>query len=255
MNDPTTRSVLQQVLDRGELRLAVEFKDPVETGFPPEMFLDRETGTPTGVAPELCRLMARDLGVDLACIDLPWPEHMEALLAGTVDLIVGTNTPRRALEVDFVPCRLMENRVTALVPSGAGLTLTDIQRRHPTLVCWHGSSIVDVARERFPEAEVIESNDPPAAIRSGKASVFVTDAVTYRLLEILEGFDLVCDDDGSPAILSREYVHFAMAPRDLRFMMWMINWYDFHSAQGTISAWCQDYWEAAMADAPMAGKA
>jgi hypothetical protein len=39
-------SVLGQILERGKLRIAVEFNDPPDSGFPPEMYIDPETGKP-----------------------------------------------------------------------------------------------------------------------------------------------------------------------------------------------------------------
>ena len=232
----------------------MEFKDPLETGFPPEMFLDTESGQATGVGPELCRLMAQDLGVDLNCVDIPWPEHIDALLAGEVDLTLGTNTPDRALRIDFVPWRLMENRVTGLATRGAEISSAELDSPDQTLVCWHGSSIVAVARKHFPQATVIESTNPPQAIRSGQASAFITDSVTYRLLEILDELSFVMDG-GAPLLLSREFVHFAINPGDTRFMTWLVNWHDFHDAQGTVGAWCDTYWESHMADTPTPDRA
>ena len=37
---------------------------------------------------ELCKVMAKDLGVRPKFVDIPWPEHMRALLAEKVDLLM-----------------------------------------------------------------------------------------------------------------------------------------------------------------------
>lgn len=243
-------SALDAILAGGELRLAVEFKDPHETGFPPEMFIDRATGEPAGVGPALAGIMAADLGVKLRCVDLPWPEHVEALLRGEVDLILGTNTPERALRLDFLPGRLMENRVTCLArrdggPREAG-RLDDPSVR---IACWHGSTTVHVARTSFPRAQVVETARPEEAVRHGEADALVTDSVTHRLLELLGDLTFVLED-GRPVVLSREYVHFGLPRGDWRFFAWLVNWYDYHDAQGTLARWCVDYWERHMADRP-----
>lgn len=49
-------------------------------------------------------------------------------------------------------------------------------------------------------------------------------------------------------IFSREYAQFAVKPGDQRFLNWLNNWYQYHEGQGTISYWCEDYWESFMAD-------
>jgi ABC-type amino acid transport substrate-binding protein len=244
-------SALDQILARGAVRLAVEFKDPIATGFPPEMFLDPETGQPAGVGPVLAGIMADDLGVGLECVDLPWPDHIDTLLRGDVDLILGTNTPARALRVDFLPGRLMENRVTCLARrAAADRDRGAFDAPGVTIACWYGSTTVQVAREHFPRAQVREAADPQGMVLAGEADAYVTDSVTFRLLELFPDLDFVRDggDGGDPIVLSREHVHFGLPRGDRTFMTWLVNWYDYHDAQGTVARWCVDYWEASMAD-------
>ena len=51
---------------------------------------------------ELGKVMAKDLGVRPKFVDIPWPEHMQALLSYKVDLLMSyTNTPARAIELGF----------------------------------------------------------------------------------------------------------------------------------------------------------
>jgi len=243
-----TPSTLDAILERGQIRLAVEFLDPETTGFPPEMFIDRSTGEAGGVGPELVKLMAADLGVDAIFVDSQWPTHRELLMDDRVDLILGTNTPSRALTVDFLPGRLMQNRVNCLVRQGAGLTREMFDREGMRIAVWHGSSVGDVARSYFPQAEVIESSEPTALLLKGEADAYAIDSVTHRLLEILGDFEFLRDGGGAPVVLSTEHVHFGARPGDARLMTWFANWYDYHDAQGTIRRWCHDYWEASMAD-------
>jgi ABC-type amino acid transport substrate-binding protein len=240
-------STLDGILERGEIRLAVEFLDPEATGFPPEMFLDPESGTAGGVGPELVTLMAQDLGVEAVFVDSPWPTHRELLMDGKVDLILGTNTPNRALTVDFLPGRLMQNRVNCLVRKGSGRTLEMFDQGGMKIAVWHGSSVGDVARRFFPNATVVESSEPTALLLQGEADAYAIDSVTHRLLEILGDFEFL-RDGSKPVVLSTEHVHFGFRPGDPRFMNWLVNWYDYHDAQGTIRHWCHDYWEASIAD-------
>ncbi|MEM4724539.1 MAG: transporter substrate-binding domain-containing protein, partial [Candidatus Hadarchaeum sp.] len=118
------RSLLDVIRERGVLRVAVEFNPPPELdGFPPEFYLDPETGQPSGLAPIISGIIAQDLGVRLECVDMPWPEQIPALLEGRVDLLPKhVNTPQRALSVEFCSGRLMEYRVTALIPAHSSYT-------------------------------------------------------------------------------------------------------------------------------------
>ncbi len=240
-------STLDRILTHGEIRLAVEFLDPEATGFPPEMFIDATSGQATGVGPELVRLMAADLGVEAVFVDRPWPTHRQLLLDGDVDLILGTNTPSRALSIDFLPGRLMQNRVNCLVRKGAGRTLEMFDQGGMRIAVWHGSTVGDVARRFFPNADVVESSEPTALLLNGEADAYAIDSVTHRLLEILGDFEFLRDGE-RPVVLSTEHVHFGARPGDPRLLSWFVNWYDYHDAQGTIRRWCHDYWEASMAE-------
>lgn len=234
---------LAEVIDRGEIRLAVEFKDPHATGFPPEMYLDPETGRPWGVGPILFDLIAADLGVTARYVDLPWPEHMGALESGQVDVILSTNTPARALRVSFMSGRLMANRVVCLVPADRPRTLEEIDQRGVQIACWRGSSVVDVARAAFPAATVSEHEKPESVVSAGDADVYINDSITHRFLELNPALEIVPD-----SVLSREYVHFAVRQGDRRLLEWLENWYDYHHAQGTIQRWCDQWWESFIAN-------
>src|SRR4030067_1554130 len=95
-------SLLYEIRRRGILRVAVDFVPPPRYGYPPEFYIDEDTGKPSGFGCELGRLMAQDLGVEVEFVNIPWPEQIPALLAGKVDVLPKhVNTPRRALEIEF----------------------------------------------------------------------------------------------------------------------------------------------------------
>lgn len=244
----SAHSVLDEVLQRGRLRIAVQFTDPPESGFPPEMYIDPETGKPWGMAPIIGGLIASDLGVELECVDLPWPVHIDALLEGQVDLLPKhTNTPERALRVDFANGRLMSYRVTALVPAGSGLTKEDLNRDDVVISTWHGSSTTQVARSQFPRADIRESETPDLELFEGRANARIGDSVTHTFLEKHPGFELM-HEGGKLVVLSREYVHPSIRQGDPRFLNWLNNWLNYHDAQGTLAYWCGEWWESFMAD-------
>lgn len=233
---------LEQILHKKEIRLAVEFKDPEVTGFPPEMYLDRETGKPWGIGPILFDIIAADLGVKPTYVDIPWPDHISSLRNGEVDVILATNTPQRGLLVGFIDGCLMANRVVCLTPSERPMSLDEINRSGVRIACWRGSSVIDVAKSQFPEATVIGDEKPEKLVQDGKADVYINDSITHRFLELNPGLSLIED-----SVLSREYVHFAVRLVDNDLRRWLNNWYDYHHAQGTIGHWCDDWWESFMA--------
>lgn len=234
--------IIGKILDSKEIRLAVEFKDPDATGFPPEMYIDRETGRPWGIGPILFDIIAADLGVEPKYVDIPWPEHIPALQAGKVDVILATNTPQRGLLVGFVDGCLMANRVVCLAPADRARSLEEIDQPGVRIACWRGSSVIDVAQARFPRAIVEGHEKPEQRVQEGRADVYVNDSITHRFLELNPGLSVIAD-----SVLSKEYVHFAVRLADHDLRRWLNNWHAYYQAQGTIGRWCHDWWESFMA--------
>ena len=91
-------STLDEILDRGSLRIPIEFLGHPDTGDPPEMYRDPESGAPDGLAPKVGAMIASDLGVELEIVEILWPDQIPALFDRKVDLLPKhTLFPRRAL--------------------------------------------------------------------------------------------------------------------------------------------------------------
>jgi polar amino acid transport system substrate-binding protein len=90
------KSLMDQVLDRKELRVGVELK------YPPIMYRD-PAGNPQGFEVELARSMCKTLNVTCTFVDVEWAALIPALQSGKIDIIVAQMalTPARAMVVDF----------------------------------------------------------------------------------------------------------------------------------------------------------
>ena len=245
------RSFLDEIIERGKIRIAVDFygerhRDP-KYGAPPEMYIDEETGEPAGVVIELMKLMADDLSVKPEFVDIRWGEQIEALLSGKVDILPKhTNTPQRALNIDFAD-RLFYFEVVIIVPADSLVKKKeDLNKTETVIVCEPGSSNKKLIAQHFPHAriwEVAEEIKP-----SEKWDARVESAVTKIYLERHPEIRLLRDEEGKPVVLSREYVHPGVRASDQRFLNWINNWIDYHRAQGTIQYWCENYWRSFMAE-------
>lgn len=245
-----TTSVLDQIVERGKLRIAVQWLGAPDTGSPPEMYLDPETGAPSGIAPEIGRMIAEDLDVELECVDIPWPQQIPALLEGMVDILPKhTLIPSRAVQIEFTDGRWIEIRVSCLVRKDGDVKAPeDLHRDGITIATWHGSSIAEMIRRRFPHAKLLEAQKAHEEVATGDADAALNDSVTHRFLEINSELDLLRRDDGQVQIFSREYNKIAVKPGDQRFLNWLNSWYDYRHAQGDVTYWAQEWWEAYMAD-------
>jgi polar amino acid transport system substrate-binding protein len=244
------KSLLDEIRERGVLRIPVEFSPPPAEGFPPEFYIDPKTGEPWGIAPIMAKLMAEDLGVKLKCIDMPWPEHVPALLSGKVDLLPKhVNTPKRALYVEFATGRFMLYRVTALIRAKSSVADKEALNQAGKIISvWHGSSIREIIKKEFPLATVKEFKYPWIEVEEGRADACLTDSVTTIFLQKHPGLKFVRDREGKLMIFSREHAQPGIKPGDQRFLNWINNWYQYHEAQGTIAHWCHIWWESFMAD-------
>ncbi len=243
-----TKSVLDEIRAKGILRIAVSFSPPPETGHSPEFYLDSTSGQAAGVVPELGKVMAADLGVKAEFVDLPWPEHLAALRAGRVDLLLSyTNTPARALEVEFAGPLLPSQAVVVLSGDSPLQKIEELNQPGRRLAIWHGSSIARVAAATFPLATLVESAHPTAEVEAGRVDGGVVDAVTKIFMRQHPRLKLLRDDDGKLVILAQEWGHPAIRPGDQKFLNWLNNWLDYHK-DGPIRYWCHTWWQAWMAE-------
>lgn len=244
-----TQDTLEKVLTRGILRVVVEFTAPPTEGPPPEFYYDPDTGEATGVACELGKLMASDLGVAVEWVDLPWPDQLPALLAGEADLLPKhTNTSLRGLLVDFSIHRLQRIEVVAIAhKNGAIRRKSDLNMDSVTIAIWHGSSNVEVAQRLFPKATVVEAKTPWQLLGDGEVSAMITGSVTRTALETFNEFDFIRDDDGQREILKLEYGYPAVFPGDIRFLNWLNNFMAYRWNDGSLKYWADTWWNSWMA--------
>ncbi|MCL4300310.1 MAG: transporter substrate-binding domain-containing protein [Anaerolineae bacterium] len=244
-----SRDTLREIFARGTLRVLVEFSPPPSEGPPPEFYHDPETGEPTGVACELGKLMAKDLGVEVEWVDIPWPEQIPALLGGKADLLPKhTNTSLRGLLVDFSIHRLQRIEVVAIArKEGLIKRKEDLNSEKVKIAIWHGSSNVEVARRLFPKAQIIEDQRPANLLKSGQVDALIEDGVTRVSLERLAGCDIVRDERGEREILNLEYGYPAVFPGDTRFLNWLNNFMIYRWNDGTLKYWAETWWDSWMA--------
>jgi polar amino acid transport system substrate-binding protein len=88
--------VLQDIKSRGTIRIGVL------VDFPPYGLMN-EQNKPDGYDPDVAKLLARDMGVQLQLVPVTGPNRIPYLLSGQVDLLVASLgiTPERAKSVEF----------------------------------------------------------------------------------------------------------------------------------------------------------
>ena len=236
-------SALDEILSRGIVRIPVVWWDPPDLGDPPEFYIDPESGRPTGVVPELATVLASDLGVRLDLVEIPWHLHMTSLLDGAVDMLMSyTNTPKRALRIEFAG-RLLPDEASALLHvQGTISTADDLNQPGRVIAVPRGSSVSDFVRRHFPDASIAESDDPIGELEEQRVDAMVECAITKPLLARHPTLRPLAEESGRPMSLGIEYGHPAIRQGDPKFLNWLNNWLEYHRAVGTIDRWVGDYW-------------
>jgi polar amino acid transport system substrate-binding protein len=233
--------VLEDIQKRGELRIGVALE------YPPVMFRDK-AGNPTGFNVEVATMLAKDLKVKPVFVDMKWDGLIPALLSGKVDILLGshTNTPERALAVNFSP-RLEKTEVVLIVGKDNPMTSLDqLDAEGKKITCNLGSTSEKAAKMIFQKASIHSLPDIQSAfmeIESGRADACVTDmymASPYTRKHA-ETTKIMTDDRGDNIVVSREYGHAAMRKQDMDLWVWVMNWIDYYRAAGTLDA-LEDNW-------------
>jgi ABC-type amino acid transport substrate-binding protein len=153
-----------------------------------------------------------------------------------------TNTPRRALQIDFAG-RLLPAVASALVLTrSTAWRVEDLDRPGAAIGVARGSSVADIATRRFPAARIIDVDHPFAATEAGEVDAIVECGITKPRLARHPGLRPLRDAAGRAIVLGTEYGHPAIRQGDPRFLNWLNTWLEYHRAVGTIDQWCGSYW-------------
>ncbi|GAB7078508.1 transporter substrate-binding domain-containing protein [Megalodesulfovibrio paquesii] len=178
--DIFTQSTLNQVVQRGTLRVGMEVE------FWPFEFAD-EQGKPTGFDVEIATLMAQELGVTLEIKDMEWTGLIPALQGGQVDMVISgmTGTLERAKSITFSDPYFVTG-LCALVSTKKSPEVTDVKQlnaKGKVLALKTGTTADLKAAALFPEAEIRRFKDETACVRevvTGNADAFFYDQISIN---------------------------------------------------------------------------
>jgi cyclohexadienyl dehydratase len=172
----TEQNELQQILDRGSLRVGT-------TG---DYYLsdrDAATGARSGFDIELTTKLAQDMGVEVEYVSTDWPSLVSGLTAGRYDITTGASyTTGRARTASYsIPI--------ATVGTVALVRVEDVDRfsswdriNQPGVVVAvpHGVMVAEYAKELVPNAELLSVEVPESAyeeVVAGRADVVLASLV------------------------------------------------------------------------------
>lgn len=169
------QKTLEEISKRGELRVGMSANQPPFT-------MKAIDGSVIGYEADLAAMLAESMNVKLNIVEIPFPELLDALLSGKVDVVMSgmTMTMERNMKVAFAgPYILSGKSILTKSPSFSDTKEAgDINDGAVKLVTLKGSTSEDYAKMEMPEAELLLTESYDEAIQSlvdGKATIMVAD--------------------------------------------------------------------------------
>jgi polar amino acid transport system substrate-binding protein len=146
---PAWAGTLNDIAQRGELIVACQ------TQGPPFSFVDKN-GKRTGAAVELCRLLAKEMGVKVKFLNYDWDGIIPALLSKKADMLAADMTPTipRAMKVAFTAPYMYTGSVVFTKTDSPLKSLKDCRKPGLTIAVLLGSTGETDAKRFFPKAKI-----------------------------------------------------------------------------------------------------
>ena len=227
--------VVQDIVKRGELRVAVQ------TQGPPISFVDTD-GKRTGFAVELVTMMADDIGVKLKLLDYDWKGLIPAVVSGKADFLAADMTPKatRALVLNFTDPYMYSRNVIYSKKSKPFVTWQDACAKGLSVAVTQGSSNIGVLEAKCPLVKIKQfAGGGPAvaqAVAADRVDAGINDEASAKgyMIEYPEFHVL----EGAP---DRGPLSFATRPDETHMLEWMNNYIMLIKADGRLDR-LKDYW-------------
>ena len=229
--DEQSGSVLDEIRDRGELRVGMTLQ------FEPEMYLD-ENGEPAGYDVELLNQLATDLEVDLTIENQEFDALIPGLLAGQWDMISVGLVPRpaRLLQMYFTDSYVpYEQVLVAAADSDRAPTIEAYNAEGTTITALQGSTAAEQVTTQFPNATLAEFPQQDAAfleVSSGRADAIVVESYLAERFIQANPDQLAVVALDSP--LQIEFGAYAIPYGDDDFLHYLNNWLQYYKNNGTL---------------------
>ena len=232
---PAQANEVTDIVKRGELRVAVQTSGPLMS------FINKQ-GERTGLAVEIVKRMADDMGVKLVMQDYDWKGLIPALTSGKVDLIAAdmTPTPERAIQVLFSRPVFFAETVAVAKADAPYTKWQDLNADKLQVGALGASTYAEAGHKMLPQATIKEYSGGSApvgqAISTGRvdggimarstAEQFLVD---FGNLKILEG------------TMVDEPLAFAVQSSAINLKFWLDNWVIMREGDRSLPAMI-DYW-------------
>ncbi|MPZ59655.1 MAG: transporter substrate-binding domain-containing protein [Rhizobiales bacterium] len=228
-------STMETIAKTGKMTIAVQ------TQGPPVSFVDKN-GERTGLAVEIARLMAEDMGVELVIQDYDWKGLIPALLSGKADFIAADMTPtaKRSMQIIFTEPVFFAENIAFALKSKDYKAWEDLNDPDISVGATQASSYADAARKFLSKATLKEyaggTPQTVQAVVAGRVDAGISDRAT--IASQVKANDTLMVLDGS---ITLEPLGFAVRPDSLHLLHALNNYMRLIRHDGRLDA-LLDYW-------------
>ena len=214
------KSTLNQILQRGELRVGME------PGYMPFEMKDKK-GRIIGYDVDMARKMAKEMGVKLKLVPTSWDGIIAGLVTGKYDIIMSgmTITQQRNLKINFANPYVVVGQTMMIRKELAGTikSAADLDKPEYTVVTKLGVTGEIATKKFFKKAKIVTfetESDAASEVLNGKADAMVYDQPYNILFMSNKGKDKLVHLD---APLTYEPLGWAIRKGDPDFLNWLNN--------------------------------
>jgi len=226
-----SQQVLSSIIKKGEMRIGMSGKQP-------PFSMKAKSGELIGYEVDLAKALAKNMGVELKLVEMPFSDLMGALKAGKIDGIMSgmTMTPERNLSALFAGPYVLSGKTiltkSAKVTEFMGENATSTKKFK--IVSLKGSTSEQFVKNSMSKHEMILVNNYEEGVEmilSDKADAMVADK-PICVITILknQGKDLVMTDEP----LTIEPIGMALPAGDSQFLNLVVNYLASLQLSGTL---------------------
>ena len=233
-----SQKVLSAILKKGEIRIGM-------SGTQPPFTMKAKNGELIGYEVDLAKALAKNMGVKLKLVEMPFSDLLAALKAGKIDAVMSgmTMTPERNLEVLFAGPYILSGKAI-LTKSKLISEFSAANDKKYRIATLKGSTSVEFVKTYMPKHELIlvdNYNDGVQMVLADKADAMVADKpICVVTIMKNQGKDLVTSDQP----LTIEPIGMALPPDDPQFLNLVENYISSLQLSGTLplleKTWFQD---------------
>ena len=230
-------TTMEKIVKTGKFTIAVQTSGPLIS------FVNK-AGKRTGLAVELSRMMADDMGVELVIQDYDWKGLIPALKSGKVDMIAADMTPtaKRHMQIVFSrPIFFAENVGFALKSKGFN-SWEDMNKKGLKIGATQASTYATTITKKLPEATLKEysggSSQTVQAVVAGRIDGGVSSRSS--MASYINANDQLTILGGST--LAKEPLGFAVRPESMHLLMAINNYVGLIEHDGRLAETINYWW-------------